>query len=234
MSAAQRNWKPRKPFVIDARSDMYLAAYQGELRQQFKAPVLRVETQRFARTFRNVWRSLSEADRRLMREHWAKEPNPWNGQRLPDNRRVYPALRLVDGSGLPRWVVASCKAPGHSIYFNAYQMFIASDAYVAFVIAHELAHVFQHASDDPTAMSAGVRLKRYRRVRDRNPGADGATLARKYARADRDMYRRSERGAEQIAGRWGYPDTPLEFRPDFLSFVGQRITSPSATTPGAD
>jgi hypothetical protein len=118
----------------------------------------------FALLFRKVWRVLPLGVRRAILKHWE--------ERLPDV--CLAEGRMDEGTG------ATCGNGGYSLYFRPYYGLLAVDGMprMAYVIAHELAHVYQ-LTQKPEAMVAGA--------------------------LDAAIYEANEQEVDALAASWGFP-----------------------------
>jgi hypothetical protein len=108
---------------------------------------------RFARLFAEVWRQVLPDHRQRMLAHW----HPGRGQR--SRSRVYPPVPRIEclpcPLNEPRGYVAlsHCAPHGDGLSFAGPDLDRMPDTAVKWVIAHALAHVFQHATDYETPRS---------------------------------------------------------------------------------
>jgi hypothetical protein len=106
----------------------------------------------FVRVFRSCWKKIPSGARRAMLAHWRSGDLPH-----------YPSVELsklwVDSNGSFGQVTAS----GMKLKFSAEDFAIFPDSIAGWVIAHELAHVYQSALGRPPD---GVNVERYEREAD--------------------------------------------------------------------
>jgi len=106
------------------------------------------DDKRFAAIFRNTWRKLPFRDRRMMVMHW-RMCEPF---RIREFWSPYVALSddwtFFDGARRHPKDIAACGHSGHVLFFHASVVDTMPAVHVEELIAHELAHVIQHANGE--------------------------------------------------------------------------------------
>jgi hypothetical protein len=115
---------------------------------------------RFAIVFRQTWKRIPLAFRRLVVKYWREETNPaviTYGAIQPATNKVIPLIKLSSGwSGFrndktdpseQKGVLAEVFARGFVMRFHAQSVALMADSVLGDLIAHEVAHVFQYAAD---------------------------------------------------------------------------------------
>lgn len=100
---------------------------------------------RFVRLFRETWRLIPLTHRRSILRHW--------------RRRGYVATIEIATywSGFRPQVSGQCSLMGHQVRFYSHFVRLASDDDIRYVIAHELAHVWQWATKPDTRPAGPAR-----------------------------------------------------------------------------
>ncbi len=166
----------------------------------------------FREAFRQVWASIPVQDREEISRHWlddesAERVDPWA-----------PRIELVPEffcSGQEGWsadagIYAACRADGHVLVFCGDLLHDLSHRSIVAVVAHELAHVFQHATgriDTFAFEDNGTFVYDYREALLIEEDDPRIFYQREAGAIDCRDYLGKEDDANQIIAGWGFaPD----------------------------
>lgn len=106
--------------------------------------------ERFAQIFRDTWRQIPLKARRLIVKFWRRNTPPWAATGLRS-----PTIQLTDywefseRSWRQKNELGICGLDGHGLFFYGPVVDKMPQRHVEELIAHELAHVVQSATDGP-------------------------------------------------------------------------------------